>query len=103
MDRAGDDFLAGAALAREEDRALRRGDFPDELDHLAHCAALADETFEIILRLHLAAEHLRLPDELPVLEEPVDLREEFVEGERLQDVVRGTAPERLDGGVDAAL
>src|SRR5207249_12336978 len=83
MDRTGDDFLAGAALAREEDRALRRGNFPDELEHLAHSAALADEAFEIILRLHLAAEHLRLPNELAVLEEASDLGEQVVEDDRL--------------------
>src|SRR5437016_4516200 len=76
-------LLARAALPRDEHRALRRSDLLDELEHLAHGAARADHSLEIVLRLDLATEHLRLPRELPELEQPLDLGEHVVEHDRL--------------------
>ena len=53
VDRAGDDFLAGAALAGDEDRHVGVFDAIDERVDLAHRRARADEA----LVAEMAAEH----------------------------------------------
>ena len=81
---------------------LRRRDLADELEHLAHRRALADEA-RSRRALDLAAQHLRLPGELAVLEDALDLGEQVVEEDGLQDVVGGAGAQRLDRGLDAAV
>lgn len=44
----------------------------------------------------LLAQHLALPGELAVLEEPTDLAADVLEDERLQNVVVRAAAQRLD-------
>ena len=48
MDRARDDFLAGAGLAGHEDGARRRRHGLQQLKQVAHRRAAADEPFELV-------------------------------------------------------
>src|SRR6266571_4565863 len=61
--RAGDEFLAGAALALNQDRRFRLGDFTDQLPELFHYPAVAKQ-LEARLFLLVMAEILIDLDEL---------------------------------------
>ena len=43
MQGGGDEFLAGAAFADDQDGRVGRGGQADRLEYLAHCGALADQ------------------------------------------------------------
>ena len=95
MNRFGDQFFTGAAFAADQDGGARRRDLRDEIEQREHLVALADDVGEIeallqrALQLHVffaqAARFHRLGD----------LRQEFVVGPRLGDVVHRAA---LEGG-----
>jgi len=99
VDPAGDQFLAHAALAGDEDGAGRAGAARDLVAHNAHREALADEGS--VARFRRAALDPLPPDRFPVLHEVTHPQGEDVQVERLLEVVAGAAPERGDRRVEA--
>ena len=55
MEGLGDEFLAGAALTRDQDRCTAVGDLFDFAVDFLHWAAFADEVVEGISLSHLRA------------------------------------------------
>ena len=49
LDRPGDQFLAGAAFAGDQDGRIGLGDLPGDTDDVLHRHALADDPFEVSL------------------------------------------------------
>src|SRR5690606_6766055 len=72
VDGAGDQLLAAAALALDEDRRVGRRGALDQLVHLPEPRALADDAARAIRRPNLLAEVLDLALELPPLERLAD-------------------------------
>src|SRR5690606_10173920 len=96
VDGAGDDLLAGAALAVDQDGAGALGDGHDLLADAAHRGGGADEAVEAAEAAALAgarvplagaAEERVLADEAAVLDGPLDGDDELVPLERLGEVV----------------
>ena len=56
MNRAGDQLLAGAGLALNQDRRIGRRDDLDLLQHLPERRALADDLLEVVLGADLVLE-----------------------------------------------
>ena len=99
VDGAGHQLLAGAALARDHDGGRAVGDLADGVEHLDHPAALADDVLEAVLGLELLPEVEVLVAELLALERVPDDEVDFVELERLGDVVVGAELHRLHRGL----
>ena len=53
--RVGDQLLAGAVLALDQDVRVAAGDALDQLEHLVHLLALADDVAEPELLLRASA------------------------------------------------
>ena len=68
MNRLGDQFLARAGFARDEDGARRRSDPRDALEHLGHAGALAQQVMVSRLSLEPAAQIGDFVDQPPVFE-----------------------------------
>ena len=56
MERLGDELLAGAAFALEEDGGAAGGDLGDEVEEAEHGLGLADDVFEVVALLEGALE-----------------------------------------------
>ena len=70
VDRLGDQLLARAGLALDQDRALGPGDVPDQLEDLVHLRVLADDVVEAVILLELLAEPQDLVLQGPLLRAP---------------------------------
>src|SRR5207344_1209538 len=81
VDRLGDQFFSGAALARDEHRRVRRRDAHDAAEHLADDTGPADDVLELVAILELAREDRDLAGEAPVLQRFLDFDEELLFGE----------------------
>ena len=99
IDGAGDQFLAGAALAGDEDVDVLRRDPADRLAHLLDDGRAPDDG----VPLHLLRQHGGDGHEAGGLEGPVEHAAEALQVERLDEVVEGAALHRLDGGVGSAV
>src|SRR6185503_5918845 len=104
VDRARDQLLAGAALARDEHGRVARRDLLDRLAYDCHLVAAADELGE--LRVGLAAEIVDLRVGLAPaalgrahLERALDLELDDLGLDRLGDEVERAELHRLDGGL----
>jgi hypothetical protein len=99
VDGPGDQFFSGAALAGDQDRHVLGSDPTDGLVHLAHGRTAADDgTVHVRVRGRLG-NNGRLahpPDHLQRLAEHAP---QPVRVERLEEVVVGALPHRLDGRV----
>ena len=93
VDRAGDDLLAGPALAGDGDAGLGGRDLLDELEHLAHARRLADEVRGAQL-LQPSLEGLDLAQRLLALEGVGQDDLQLSRLHRLLDVVVGARPDR---------
>ena len=100
---AGDEFLAGAAFAGDQDGRAGRRDLADELVNLLHCGRIADDGLAAFLRVKLGGKG----DDLfhragggERLEKQV-LQLGNVEG--LEHVIVGPALHRLDGRLRGAV
>ncbi len=102
-----DQFLAGAALADDQDGGVGRGGEADRLEDLAHRGALADELglgvagfVGCVVRLFAGPgpERLDLERQGTLPQGPLEGELHLVEVERLRHVVIGPAPHRLDSG-----
>src|SRR3974390_3202182 len=100
VDRAGDQFLASAAFAGDQDgrtgwRALR-----DKPVNGLHLRAQTDDVLESVFRANLGLEVEILLQQAPALQRTLYHQFQFVRLERLRDVVEGTELHRLDRRVD---
>ena len=96
MDGPSHELLARAALASDHRRGGAVRDLADRVEDLRDPAALADDVLEAVLRLELAAEvEVLVPEPFP-LERVANDQVDFVELERLGDVVVGAEFHRLD-------
>ncbi len=93
VDGAGDQFLAGAALAEDEDVDVLGGDAADGLAHLLHDEAAADDAVAGLL----GRQHRRHVHEPRRLEGPLQHVREPFQVERLGQVVEGALLHGLDG------
>src|SRR5581483_4942737 len=103
VDRVGDDLLAGAALALDEDRRLAAGRGLDDAPDALHRLALADELMDAACLRQLLLEALLAIDEAPPLEGLPDEMQDLVGGEGLRDVVVSAALDGVDRGGDRPL
>ncbi len=90
---AGDQFLAGAALAEDQHVDILRRDAADRLAHLLHDRAAADDPVALVLR----GQHRRHAHQPGGLEGPFEHLAEPLQVDRLDQIVEGAALHRLDG------
>ena len=103
MDGARDHLLAGPALAQDQDVAVGRGDAVNQVAHLLHRRALADDAARLVPRAELFLERLMVALQGHVLQQPLDPQQDVVEKERLGQVVVRAELDRLDGRLDIAV
>src|ERR1700676_4325810 len=103
MDGLGDQFFAGAALAADENRGTRWSDLRDEVEQRQHLLALADDAGKIEALFERALELHVFFAQAAGLHSLRHLREEFVVGPGLGDVVHGAALEGSAGHVNRAV
>ncbi len=100
MDGAREQFLAGAALAEDQDRGLAARGAPGQIEHPVHRRVLADHVAEVEFALqHLAQEHV-LADQRLLRDDLHHHQAEFFGVERLDEVVVGAGLHGLDRGLD---
>ena len=96
MDRPGDDFLAGAAFAADQDGGVAAGDHLDFLADLIHGGAVADQRARRTDFGH-AAVGLIFQAKAAVFERAIDEQFDLVAVERLLNVIVRAQLHRLDG------
>ena len=101
MNRAGDQLLAGPALALDENgRSAGRG-LDDQVEHLTHARALADDVGELVVALlNVLPEVAVLVNQPTPLEGVADHHQHFIVLERLGDVVECSGFHRRNGALD---
>ncbi len=101
VDRARDEFLAGPALALDENRRAARCRLDDQIEDLPHLRALADDVRELVVPLlDVLPQVAVLVHEPPPLHRVAHDDEHFVVLERLGDVVEGAGLHRRDRALD---
>ena len=101
VDGARDQLLAGAALALDQNRRSARRRLDDQVEHLPHPRAAADDVRELVVALlDVLAQVAVLVDQPPPLHRVADDDEHFVVLERLGDVVERAALHRRDRALD---
>ena len=100
MQTARDQFLAGAALALNQNGAIGVRDLIDQVIDELHFRAGADDILEAIAIFKLLAEINILAQRRLVIERPLHRHLQFVDLERLRDVVVGAHLHRLDRRLD---
>ena len=107
VEGAGDDLLADAALAGDEDARVRGPGPPDLLAQARHRGALAEERLLLLQPLplprDLAGEDVPLAGEAAPLERLLERQEDPLERERLLEEVVGAALHGLDGRLHRAV
>ena len=103
MQRVGDELLAGAILALNQDVGLRIGDRRDQIEQLPHPTAATDDVVELIAIAQLALEGQVLGLEVGALDGAAQHRDDAVSVDRLLEEVRGACLDRLDRARNAAL
>ena len=103
VDRAGDEFLAGAALAGDEHARVGRGDQRDPLEDGLHRRAAADDRVRVTASIVLSSARALAPGSPGRVRRPLRGVERLVEVERLGEVVERAALDGLDGGVQVAV
>ena len=101
--RVGDQLLAGAVLALDEDVRLAGRDALDELEEVLHLLALADDVLELVAILQLRLELLVLVDQRLLLDGLLELVEQPLGVDRLLEEVERAGLHRLDRPRDVAL
>jgi hypothetical protein len=100
---AGDEFLAGAAFAFDQDGGAGGCDLLDRLDDRLHHFGLAEDAFDGEFALHLLLQRHVFVLQRAAAEGAFDEELHFIEIERLGDKMVGPAAHRLHGGVHAAV
>jgi hypothetical protein len=99
VQRARDQLLAGAGLAGDQHAGLDRVDLGDQLEHLLHRAALAEQLGEPDPAGELVAQREVVLDQRALLQGAADHRVDLVDLERLGQVVVRALLHRGDRGV----
>ena len=102
MQRPRDEFLAGAAFAKDQDGAVGVGDLFDQFEDLVHFRRGADDLVELILLAKLLFEEDVFRDGFVVLQRAFDAEFEVVQLERLFEIIVRALFHRGDGGLDRA-
>ena len=101
VQRPRDELLAGAALAVDQNRRPARRGLDDEVEHLAHARAAADDLAEPVrARLQVLTQRAVLGDEPALRQRVAQHDQHFVVLERLGDVVVRPALHRGDRVLD---
>src|SRR5690606_28850907 len=100
VDTGGDELLAGAAFAADEDRGIARRDLRDELAHATHRRGAADDLASTAEVADLGAQIGELGSKLAVLEGSLDESDEALGIDRLLDEIIGAVLHRLHGVLD---
>ena len=103
MDGVGDEILADAAFAAEENGGIRGSDALDERENGLHFFAAGDDIVVVIALAEGFAESAVLFTEAVGVEFLANDEDEFGKGERLQDVVARADFHGFDGGFDRAV
>ena len=97
MDGPRDDFLPGARFARDENRAVRRGDRFEQLEQPRHRPALADHALEPVALLELRPQVGVLRFQPALFERRVEHVQQLIDLKGLADEVPGAALDGFDG------
>ncbi len=100
VDGPGDELLAGAALAVDQDRGVGRGDLEDLLPEVLDQGVMADD---LVVFLGLLLEVLALAAEVRLLEGVADADQDPLAVERLFQEIEGPELGGLDRGLDRPL
>ena len=100
VDGPGDELLARAALAVDQDGGVGRRDLEDLLPEVLDERVVADD---LVVLLGLLLEVLAFPAEARLLEGVADAEEDALAVERLLQEIEGPELGRLDGRLDGAL
>ena len=106
VERPGDELLAGAALSRDQHRAVGVRHLLDDGEHPLQRCALSDDVVELVAGAELAVERAVLGLEAAVLDGLLDQAAHHVEAlllEGLLEVPEGAGPQGLDGVLGAAV
>ena len=103
MDRVGDQLLAGAVLALDQDVGVAGRHALDQLEEVLHLLALADDVREAVLAADLFLELLVLGPLLGPLDRLADHVHQAVLADRLLEEVERARLPRLDRARDRAL
>ena len=96
VDRAGEQALAGTAVAQQQDRLVGRGDPPRLLDDLAHFRALRDHAPEAFASIEPLRERAHARGQPAAFGDPADPQTQLVHREWLDQIVDGTFLHRID-------
>ena len=100
MQGASDQFLARAALAEDQDRAIRIGYPFDQLEYLLHRGGAADDLAELIFFLKLFSQVSRLGDGSVIRKRPLHAQSQLLHFKGLLQIIERAIFHRLDGGFD---
>ena len=101
VDRAGDDFLASAALAEQQDRAVAVGHGPDHIEDCAHGRRNANDVFDAWLHpADLFLQRHVFVTQFEEIRHFVYEKFHFGEIERFGQIMEGAGLHRFDGRVN---
>src|SRR5207253_2184085 len=103
MKTARNQLLARAALAHNQHRAVRVGDFADQVVDVLHLPARANDVFESVTVLQLLAQINVLAQRRLVIERPLHRKLELVDLKRLGHVIVRAHLHCLNRGFDRAV
>ena len=101
MNRARDQFLAGARFAGDQHARIGARDFFHHAEDALDGVAFADDALEAILLAQFLAQKSILAEQRLALERVAHDLFQMIVGERLGDVIVGALMQRLDRGFDA--
>ncbi len=102
MDRAGDQFLAGARFAADQHRGVALRHFPDHAKHALQRAAVADDAVEVVDVVLRVPEVIELVAHAPHFERLLDLHFHLFDFEGLLHVIERAALHRFHRRVHGA-
>jgi len=103
MDEAGDEFLAGAALAEDQHIRIAVGDLPRQLDDFAEAGAAKDRLRRRLAIAQLFFQRLVFLDQPFPFQAVLDEGEEFFLGKGLAQIIIGAELHRLHRRLDGAM
>jgi hypothetical protein len=103
VQRAGDKFLARAALAVDGDGAGQRGDSADHVEHFLEGAAVADHVLDARAAGLVLAQGSVFALEALLVDGALDAQLDLVVLEGLLDIVKGAEAHGLDSALDGAV
>jgi len=96
MQRARDQLLAGARLAKHEHRAVVVHQPPHQRVHPLHGRAVANDVVEVVHRLQLGARAARLLFQRPLPQHPLEDMPDLIHIKRLVQIIGRPQLHRLD-------